>query len=41
LDAEINGVDRDTANELLQAVHLFCPYSKATRNNIEVKLNLI
>ncbi len=41
LDAEINGVDRETANELLQAAHLFCPYSKATRNNIEVKLNLI
>ncbi len=41
LAAEIEGVDRDTANELLHLAHQVCPYSKATRNNIEVTLNLI
>ncbi|HPI19766.1 MAG TPA: organic hydroperoxide resistance protein [Candidatus Kapabacteria bacterium] len=41
LAAEIEGVDRDTANELLHLAHQVCPYSRATRNNIEVTLNLI
>jgi len=41
LAAKIEGVDRDTANELLHLAHQVCPYSKATRNNIEVTLNLI
>lgn len=41
VDAEIEGVDRTVANELLQEAHNICPYSKATKNNIDVKLNLL
>ncbi|WP_055109137.1 organic hydroperoxide resistance protein [Paenibacillus ihumii] len=41
IDAQIPGVDRGKAQELLHKAHDFCPYSKATRGNIEVKLNLI
>ena len=31
-------VDRATAEQLIQAAHQVCPYSKATRGNVEVKL---
>lgn len=40
LTVKVDGVDRDTAEKLVQAAHQVCPYSKATRNNIEVKLNV-
>lgn len=32
------GVDRPRAQELLDKAHQVCPYSKATRGNIEVKV---
>jgi Ohr subfamily peroxiredoxin len=41
LNVSIPGVDRDVAQELVEAAHQTCPYSKATRGNIEVELNLI
>lgn len=41
LDISIPGVDRDTAQTLIDAAHAICPYSKATSGNIEVELNLI
>ena len=31
-------LDRDTAERLLAAAHEVCPYSKATRGNVDVKL---
>jgi organic hydroperoxide reductase OsmC/OhrA len=31
-------VPRDTAQALAQAAHQVCPYSNATRGNIEVKV---
>lgn len=34
--AHLPGVDPDRAAELVQQAHAFCPYSKATRGNIEV-----
>jgi osmotically inducible protein OsmC len=40
IEAEIPGVDEDTARTLLETAHQVCPYSNATRGNIEVKLNL-
>jgi Ohr subfamily peroxiredoxin len=40
IEAEIPGVDEATARELLDAAHQVCPYSNATRGNIEVNLNL-
>lgn len=38
LRVEINGVSPEDANDLVQAAHQTCPYSKATRGNIEVEL---
>jgi organic hydroperoxide reductase OsmC/OhrA len=35
------GLDRDTAQALVDAAHQTCPYSKATRGNIDVVINLI
>lgn len=40
LEAKIPGVDGSTARELLEAAHQTCPYSNATRGNIEVRLNV-
>lgn len=41
LDAAIEGVERETASKLLELAHETCPYSRAIRNNIDVKVNLI
>ncbi|BAC13454.1 organic hydroperoxide resistance protein [Oceanobacillus iheyensis HTE831] len=38
LHIKIEGVSQDEAQELAEAAHDFCPYSKATRGNIEVTL---
>ena len=38
LHAEMPGVDDAQAAELLRATHRVCPYSKATRGNIPVRL---
>jgi len=39
LNATIGGVDDATAKDLVETAHHVCPYSKATRGNIEVTLN--
>lgn len=38
LHVELGGVDQATAEELVAAAHQVCPYSNATRGNIEVML---
>jgi Ohr subfamily peroxiredoxin len=38
LDAELAGVPQSQAEALVAKAHTLCPYSKATRGNIEVKL---
>lgn len=38
LRGELPGVDADTAADLMRKAHGVCPYSKATRGNIEVGL---
>jgi lipoyl-dependent peroxiredoxin len=38
LDVHVPNVDKAVAEELVQAAHQVCPYSRATRNNIEVKI---
>ena len=38
LHGKIDGVPQAEAMELMRAAHEMCPYSKATRGNIEVKL---
>jgi osmotically inducible protein OsmC len=40
IEAEINGVDEATARQLLETAHQLCPYSNATRGNIDVALSL-
>ncbi len=32
------GLEQDVADDLMEKAHGFCPYSKATRGNIDVKL---
>ncbi|OJJ18811.1 organic hydroperoxide resistance protein [marine bacterium AO1-C] len=41
LDVRIPHEDRTVAEKLLHAAHQACPYSNATRGNIEVKLTLL
>jgi osmotically inducible protein OsmC len=40
LEAELPSVDETTARRLLDAAHQVCPYSNATRGNVEVTINL-
>ena len=41
LNISIRGVDHAVAQDLVQQAEQACPYSKATRGNIEVTLNLL
>ncbi len=41
LDAYLPTVDKKKGKELINAAHEVCPYSKATRDNITVHLNLM
>lgn len=41
LDIKLPGIERAQAQELAEKAHAFCPYSKATRGNIEVELNVL
>ena len=36
LDVTIPGVDEGTAQKLVDRTHELCPYSKATRGNVDV-----
>jgi Ohr subfamily peroxiredoxin len=38
LEVEVPGVERGLAEQLVEKAHHICPYSNATRGNIEVKL---
>lgn len=38
LNVQMPSLDKETAEELVAEAHKVCPYSKATRNNIEVTL---
>jgi len=40
LDVNIPGVSLEEARSLTEKAHQICPYSNATRNNIEVKLSV-
>src|SRR3954467_3520749 len=41
LNVSLPGLDREVAKSLVEAAHQTCPYSKATRGNIAVEVNLI
>ncbi len=40
LDVNVPGVDQATAEALVEKAHQVCPYSNATRNNVEVTLQV-
>jgi lipoyl-dependent peroxiredoxin len=41
LNVSLPGIDRDIAQALIDEAHEICPYSKATRGNIHVAINLV
>ena len=41
LRISLPGLAREAAQELIQRAHIVCPYSNATRNNIDVTLTLV
>lgn len=41
LNVSLPGIDPATARMLVDRAHQTCPYSKATRHNIDVEINLI
>jgi Ohr subfamily peroxiredoxin len=41
LDVHIPDVDEPTARRLVESAHQVCPYSNATRGNIEVTLSVV
>ena len=40
LNVSLPGMDRAQAQQVLDAAHQVCPYSNATRGNIDVQINL-
>jgi osmotically inducible protein OsmC len=41
LDVHVPDVDEEKVRRLAEATHQVCPYSKATRGNVEVRLNVV
>ncbi len=41
LDVSLPGLDKDTAQTLVEKAHEVCPYSNATRGNLNVVLNVL
>ena len=41
LNISLPGMEREAAQQLVEAAHQVCPYSNATRGNIDVKINLV
>jgi Ohr subfamily peroxiredoxin len=41
LKISLPGMERESAQALIEKAHMVCPYSNATRNNIDVTLTLV
>jgi osmotically inducible protein OsmC len=41
LEVHVGGVDHAKAVEMVNAAHVICPYSNATRNNVDVTLTVV
>jgi len=41
LNVSLPGLERQVAQSILDGAHQTCPYSKATRGNIDVEINLV
>ena len=41
LNVHLPGIDREAAQALVDTAHQICPYSRATRGNIDVAINVV
>jgi Ohr subfamily peroxiredoxin len=41
LNVSLPGIDAETAKKITEMAHQTCPYSKATRGNIDVEINIL
>ena len=41
LNVSLPGIDAETAKKITDMAHQTCPYSKATRGNIDVEINIL
>ena len=41
LNVNLPGIDRETAQQIVDSAHMECPYSKATHGNINVVTNIV
>ena len=41
LNVSLPGLDRDVAQQVVEAAHQTCPYSKATRGNVDVEIKIV
>lgn len=41
INAKVSNISQEEAEKYLKDAHDFCPYSKATRNNIDVNLKVV
>lgn len=41
LNVSLPGIDTETAKKITEMAHQTCPYSKATRGNIDVEINIL
>jgi len=41
LNVSLPGMDAAQARQLVDAAHQVCPYSNATRGNIDVQINIV
>jgi organic hydroperoxide reductase OsmC/OhrA len=38
MDLDLQGINQEQAFELIQEAHRVCPYSNATRGNIDIRI---
>ncbi|HCI0534199.1 TPA: OsmC family protein, partial [Enterococcus faecium] len=41
LEVSLPGLEKDQAEKIAKEAHAFCPYSKATRGNIDVEVTIV
>ena len=41
LEVSLPGLEKDQAEKIAEEAHAFCPYSKATRGNIDVEVTIV
>jgi Ohr subfamily peroxiredoxin len=41
LAVSLPGIDRETAQSIVDQAHIVCPYSHATRNSLDVRLSVV